>query len=233
MLKIEQLTCLRQQQPFTYQLTVEAGEVVALLGASGSGKSTLLELIAGFVKPSAGQLTWQEQDLLSLAIAQRPVTSLFQQHNLFHHLSLEQNIALGISPALKLTQLQQQQLHEVASSLGITSLLDKRPDQVSGGQQQRAALARCLLRQQPILLLDEPFSALDPVLRLECLDLVKDLAKQWQFAVLMVTHQWQDAQRVAKRVAFIEQGQTRQFAATEHLAAHPANAHIAHYLACS
>ncbi|GDY24633.1 thiamine ABC transporter ATP-binding protein [Agarivorans sp. Toyoura001] len=233
MLSISKLCCVRQQQQFHYQLEVNPGEVVALLGASGCGKSTLLELIAGFVPASSGSLSWLGEDLLDLPIKQRPVTSLFQQHNLFHHLSIEQNIALGLSPSLTLNAQQREQLSQIANNLGIAGLLNKRPDQVSGGQQQRAALARCLVRQQPILLLDEPFSALDPMLRLECLELVKQLAEEWQLAVIMVTHQWQDAQRVAERVAFIEAGTTRQFASPAELLASPNNAHIARYLACS
>ncbi|MDO6684516.1 MULTISPECIES: thiamine ABC transporter ATP-binding protein [unclassified Agarivorans] len=233
MLSISKLCCVRQQQQFHYQLEVNPGEVVALLGASGCGKSTLLELIAGFVPASSGSLSWLGEDLLNLPIKQRPVTSLFQHHNLFHHLSIEQNIALGLSPSLKLNAQQREQLSQIANNLGIAGLLNKRPDQVSGGQQQRAALARCLVRQQPILLLDEPFSALDPMLRLECLELVKQLAEEWQLAVIMVTHQWQDAQRVAERVAFIEAGTTRQFASPAELLTSPSNAHIARYLACS
>ncbi|WP_427982103.1 thiamine ABC transporter ATP-binding protein [Agarivorans sp.] len=233
MLSIAKLQCQRQHHYFNYSLEVNPGEVVALLGASGSGKSTLLELIAGFIPASAGDLHWQGESLLARPFAQRPVTSLFQQHNLFHHLSLQQNIALGLSKKLKLNAKQQQQMMQIAEQLGIASILNKRPDQVSGGQQQRAALARCLVQNRPILLLDEPFSALDPMLRLECLELVKQLAEQYQLAVLMVTHQWQDALRVAQRVAFIEQGQTQQFASVEQLQQAPANPHIAHYLACS
>ncbi len=233
MLSISKLQCQRQQHQFNYSLEVKPGEVVALLGASGSGKSTLLELVAGFIPASAGQLNWRGDNLLARPIHQRPVTSLFQQHNLFHHLSLQQNIALGVSKKLTLKTEQQQQVMQIAHNLGIASILDKRPDQVSGGQQQRAALARCLVQNRPILLLDEPFSALDPILRLECLELVKQLAEQYQLAVLMVTHQWQDALRVAQRVAFIEQGQTQQFASVEQLQQAPANEHIAHYLACS
>jgi len=233
MLSIAKLQCQRQLHHFNYSLEVKPGEVVALLGASGSGKSTLLELIAGFIPASAGDLNWQGESLLALPIAQRPVTSLFQQHNLFHHLSLQQNIALGLSKKLKLNAKQQEQMMQIAEQLGIASILNKRPDQVSGGQQQRAALARCLVQNRPILLLDEPFSALDPMLRLECLELVKQLAEQYQLAVLMVTHQWQDALRVAQRVAFVEQGQTQQFASVEQLQQAPANPHIAHYLACS
>lgn len=233
MLSISELQCQRHHQQFSYSLEVKPGEVVALLGASGSGKSTLLELISGFVPADQGSLSWKGDDLLALPISQRPVTSLFQQHNLFHHLSLKQNITLGISQQLKLSTAQRQQVSDIADSLGISAILDKRPDQVSGGQQQRAALARCLIRHRPILLLDEPFSALDPMLRLECLELVKQLAEQYQLAVLMVTHQWQDALRVAQRVAFIEQGRTQQFASLKQLEQSPANQHIAHYLACS
>ena len=98
----------------------------------------------------------------------RPVSMLFQENNLFPHLTVQQNLGLGLHPGLKLTRQQQQQVQQIAEQTGLESMLTRLPGQLSGGQRQRVALARCLLRNQPVLLLDEPFSALDPALRSGC-----------------------------------------------------------------
>lgn len=229
MLVVDALTLQRGPQHFEYSLSCAPGEVVVLLGPSGSGKSTLLDLIAGF-EVGQGGLFWQQQALLPLAVAQRPVTTLFQQHNLFEHLSLAQNIALALAGSVKLTDDEQAKVSEVAKALQIEALLDKKPAALSGGQQQRGALARALLRQRPILLLDEPFSALDPVLRCECLALVRQLAERWQLAVLLVSHQLSDAQRIADKVAFIESGRVVQLASPQALVDAPATPAISAYL---
>jgi thiamine transport system ATP-binding protein len=105
--------------------------------------------------------------------SRRPVSMLFQENNLFTHLTVRQNIGLGLNPGLKLSSAQNTKLEAIASTMGLDALLDRMPDQLSGGQRQRVALARCLVREQPVLLLDEPFSALDPALRQEMLALVK------------------------------------------------------------
>jgi thiamine transport system ATP-binding protein len=233
MLELDKLSLRRDGAIFEYSLSCAPGEVVALLGPSGGGKSTLLDLIAGF-EQGDGVLTWQQHSLLGRPVAQRPVTTLFQQHNLFEHLTLAQNIALAYVGRVKLHEAERVEVEAVAQSLSIQSLLDKRPGELSGGQQQRGALARALLRQRPVLLLDEPFSALDPVLRCECLDLVRELAKQWQLAVLLVSHQLSDAKRIADRIAFIEQGRVAQFDAPDDLIHAPATLGIAAYLkACA
>ena len=205
MLEINQLCAERGEHHFCYDLTCHSGQIVALLGRSGCGKSTLLAMIAGFL-PAKGQLDWQGQSLLEQSVAQRPVSSLFQQHNLFEHLSVAQNLALGIKGSLRLNLQERQALEQVAQQLDIHALLAQKPPQLSGGQRQRAALARAILRHRPILLLDEPFSALDPQLCDECLQLVRQLAQQHQLTVLLVTHQLSDAYAIADSIAFIEQG---------------------------
>lgn len=172
-----------------FDLHLESGSKTALIGASGSGKSTLLNLIAGFIYPNQGSIVLNDTEHTHSSPHQRPVSMLFQENNLFTHLSVWQNIGLGILPNLKLSTEQKQQLHNIADKMGLASQLHKFPEQLSGGQRQRVALARCLLRNQPILLLDEPFSALDQDLRHEMLALINQLTEEKQLTVLMVTHQ--------------------------------------------
>ncbi|MGP4879766.1 ATP-binding cassette domain-containing protein, partial [Klebsiella pneumoniae] len=118
--------------------------------------------IAGFLPPASGSLLINGEAHNATPPAQRPVSMLFQENNLFNHLTIRQNISLGIHPGLKLSREQQAQVTAIAGQMGIDALLERLPGELSGGQRQRAALARCLVRQQPVLLLDEPFSALDP-----------------------------------------------------------------------
>ena len=131
---------------------------------------------------------------------------LYQEHNLFSHLNVRDNIAIGLSPNLKLTPDQRAQLQATAEKTGLAGLLDRLPEQLSGGQKQRVALARCLLRDRPLLLLDEPFSALDPALRVEMLDLLDDTCLRRQPLLLMVTHNIDDALRIAPRSIVINDG---------------------------
>jgi thiamine transport system ATP-binding protein len=138
--------------------------------------------------------------------AKRPVSMLFQENNLFPHLTVAQNIGLGLHPGLKLNPQQKQALQDIARRVGLDTLLDRLPSQLSGGQRQRAALARCLVRQQPLLLLDEPFSALDPALRKEMLQLVNEVCQERKITLLMVSHSIEDAARIAPRSILIVDG---------------------------
>lgn len=190
----------------SFDLDVAAGEVLSLIGPSGSGKSTLLSLIAGFVSASSGQILVRNQDIQSLAPAQRPVTIVFQEHNLFPHLDLFTNVALGVNPSLKLTQGQATAVAEALQKLGLDGLEKRLPGQLSGGQRQRVALARALVREREILLLDEPFAALGPALREEMIELVKALVAKQSMAALLVSHQPADALLASERTAFIDNG---------------------------
>jgi len=206
MLKLTDVTWLYQHLPMRFTLSVRRGELIAVLGPSGAGKSTLLNLVAGFLQPASGSITIEEKDHTRTPPSQRPVSMLFQENNLFTHLTVRQNIGLGMHPGLRLNADQQQKLNSIAAQMGISDLLERLPGELSGGQRQRAALARCLVREQPILLLDEPFSALDPALRQEMLLLVKEVCEHQQLTMLMVSHSVEDAARIAPRAVVVADG---------------------------
>lgn len=206
MLILNDVTWLYHHLPMRFSIKINAGERVAVLGPSGAGKSTLLSLIAGFLTPASGQIRLHGEEHTRTAPAQRPVSMLFQENNLFTHLTVRQNIGLGLNPGLKLNATQQERLATIASQMAISDLLDRLPSQLSGGQRQRVALARCLVREQPILLLDEPFSALDPALRQEMLQLLDNLCRQQQLTLLMVSHSIEDAARIAERSLVVVDG---------------------------
>ncbi|MFD2204741.1 thiamine ABC transporter ATP-binding protein [Kiloniella antarctica] len=201
-LEIKQLSFKHssQKEIFEFDFQVSSGELVAILGPSGIGKSTLLSLIAGFETPLSGTICYNGQDLSSFPPAERPITSLFQEHNLFAHLTAEDNIGLGINSGLRLSSLDRQTIGKALNDVGLSGFNKRLPSELSGGQRQRVALARCLVRQRPILLLDEPFSALDQALRKEMLKLVKNLHCEHRLLTLMVTHLSDDADEIADRV---------------------------------
>jgi thiamine transport system ATP-binding protein len=206
MLTLNKLTYLYEHLPMRFDLQIEAGERVAVLGPSGAGKSTLLSLTAGFLTATSGQILLNCEDHSQTPPAKRPVSMLFQENNLFSHLTVRQNMGLGLHPGLKLTAAQQQELVDIAQQVGLEDCLERLPSQLSGGQRQRVALARCLLRSQPILLLDEPFSALDPALRSEMLNLLDKVCSERGLTLLMVSHNLDDAVRVAQRTLLIVDG---------------------------
>lgn len=183
--------------PLRYELSVSPGDILLVHGPSGAGKSTLLSLIAGFIEPSGGDIRWNNATLLPLPPDQRPVTCLFQSGNLFTHLDAFTNIALGLHPGAKLNAAQTKRVHDTLEALGLAELANRLPDTLSGGQQQRVALARALVRARPILLLDEPFTALDPDTRDEMLVLVRDLVNANNLATLVVSHDREDSIRLA------------------------------------
>lgn len=206
MLTLTDLTWLYQHLPMRFTLDVREGERVAVLGPSGAGKSTLLNLIAGFLAPASGSLVINGADHTRTPPSKRPVSMLFQENNLFNHLTVRQNIALGLSPGLRLNAQQKRQVEAIADNMAIGDLLERLPGALSGGQRQRAALARCLVRKRPVLLLDEPFSALDPALRQEMLTLLEKLCEEEGTTLLMVSHSVEDAARIAARSLVVVEG---------------------------
>ncbi len=204
--------------------SIERAAKVALLGGSGAGKSTLLSAIAGFLPVAKGKLRWETRVLNDLEPAARPVTMLFQDHNLFGHLSVAQNVALGISPSLKLTAAQETRIAQVLGRVGLDGFCARRPADLSGGQQSRVALARAMVRDRAVWLLDEPFSALGPGLRQEMLALVSEMAGAAGATVLMVTHDPEDALRFADQTVFVADGIARAPVPTKALFADPPDA---------
>ncbi|CTQ32795.1 thiamine ABC transporter ATP-binding protein [Jannaschia rubra] len=182
------------------------GRITALMGASGSGKSTLLAAIAGFVAPASGRIRVTGADITGLPPGERPLSILFQDQNLFPHLTVARNIGLGLRPDLRLSADQRAARDAVLDRVGLTGLGDRLPRDLSGGQQSRAALARALLRGRPWLLLDEPFSALGPALRAEMLALLKETARGEGLSVVMVTHAPEDALAIADETALVSDG---------------------------
>ena len=182
---------------FFFALDVRRGEIVVVSGRSGVGKSTLLNLIAGFLTPHKGKIIWQGQDLVGTSPADRPLSMIFQDDNLFDHLSCRLNVAVGLRPSLSLSKDEWHAVDAAMDELGILAVQQRRPDAISGGQQQRVALARALIRAQwqdrQLLLFDEPFSALDPDTRADCIDRVKHLVASKNMAALMVSHNPDDA----------------------------------------
>lgn len=196
------------------------GARVAVIGPSGAGKSTLLMALAGFV-PHGGQILWQGVDIDSLPPGDRPLSILFQDQNLFPHLSVAQNLGLGLSPRLRLTPADHRRIAATLERVGLDGLGARKPGQLSGGQMGRAALARALLRARPILLLDEPFAALGPALKAEMLDLVAETATETGATVLMVTHDPADAQRFAGLTVLVADGIAQAPQPTAELFANP------------
>ena len=189
-----------------FDLEVGAGEVLSLIGPSGSGKSTLLALIAGFLESTNGQVLLDGEAINDLAVEQRPVSIVFQQHNLFPHLDIYTNVALGIDPSLRLSATQARAVGEALERLGLGGLERRKPGALSGGQQQRVALARVLVRRRRILLLDEAFAALGPAQREEMIGLVRQLVAEQGISALLVSHQPRDAVLASARTAFVSEG---------------------------
>jgi thiamine transport system ATP-binding protein len=188
--------------PVHYRFSMEApdGEITAVRGQSGSGKSTLLDLVAGFLAPDAGAIHVDGADIAALPPERRPVSILFQSETLFEHLSAARNVALGLKqpdPARGASAL---------AEVGLPDIGPQRAATLSGGQKQRVALARTLLRDKPVLLLDEPFSALDDETRAIIRTLVQSLTRKHKWATVLVTHHADDIAAIADRVYALENG---------------------------
>lgn len=189
-----------------FDATVEAGSLTAVMGASGSGKSTLFSLIAGFERPDAGRILIGDIDVTEKPPADRPVSMVFQENNLFAHLDVETNVGLGIAPRRSLPEADRARVAEALGRVGLAGKQRRKPAALSGGERQRVALARTLVRRRPVLMLDEPFAALGPRLREEMLELVRRLHDEARLTTLMITHQPADARAICDRILFLDAG---------------------------
>ncbi|APE42067.1 thiamine ABC transporter ATP-binding protein [Sulfitobacter alexandrii] len=206
MLRIEKAEITLGDFRLSADMDLIPGCKYAVIGPSGAGKSTLLSAMGGFVPLSTGRITWDGRDITDAAPGARPMTMLFQDNNLFPHLSVMQNVGLGINPHMRLTQVDRDRVAQALDRVGLAEHAQSRPGALSGGQQSRAALARVLVQARPLVLLDEPFAALGPALRNEMLDLVQDLVAETGAALIMVTHAPDDVRRIADEVIFVAGG---------------------------
>ena len=210
-------------------ISLEPDKIYAVVGPSGAGKSTFLNLISGFASISSGTITWNGEEISNLPPAKRSVSILFQDNNLFPHLSVWRNLALAVTHWPKISRDNEEKLKAVMSEVGILGLENRKPSQLSGGQQSRVALARVLLQKNKILLLDEPFSALGPSLKDQMLELIKKIAKNKKLLVLMVTHEPADAKKVASQTLVVKDKKVHPPLSTEK-ALDPINGPLADYL---
>jgi thiamine transport system ATP-binding protein len=230
MIKFENVGFRYEDMVMNFDLQVAKGELVGIIGPSGAGKSTLLSLIAGFDLPVSGRISIAGVDMEGVAPDQRPVSMIFQDHNSFAHLDVWTNVALGISPDLKLDPQQRERIDAALARVGLSDFKARKSTELSGGERQRIAIARALVRDKPVLLLDEPFTALGPALRRDMLDLIREIQKERKLTILMVTHQPEDAKYAASRIAFVQNGRIAHVLPTKQFFAASAPAVISAYL---
>jgi thiamine transport system ATP-binding protein len=208
MLHLDRLCYQQDEFSLVADLKIAAGDLVAVIGPSGGGKSTLLNGIAGFLVPRTGQVFWAGQPMPDHP-GERPLSILFQDHNLFPHLTVLDNVAIGLRPDMRLSASQKAQAVAALDQVGLGDKAMSYPRDLSGGQQGRAGLARVLLRQRPLLLLDEPFAALGPALKDDMLELTRQIVQQAGITALMVTHDPQDALSFAQYAILVAEGQAQ------------------------
>jgi thiamine transport system ATP-binding protein len=230
MIKLENVGFRYEDMLMSFDLQVAKGELVGIIGPSGAGKSTLLSLIAGFDLPVSGRISIAGADMEGVAPDQRPVSMIFQDHNSFAHLDVWTNVALGVSPDLKLDPQQRERVDEALARVGLSDFKARKSTELSGGERQRIAIARALVRDKPVLLLDEPFTALGPALRRDMLDLIREIQKERKLTILMVTHQPEDAKYAASKIAFVQNGRVAYVLPTKQFFAASAPAEISAYL---
>ena len=186
-------------------ISLESERIYAVVGPSGAGKSTFLNILSGFTEISNGSIVWNKREISGLPPSKRNISILFQDNNLFPHLTVWRNLALAVTQQPKISNDDRSQLRSAMSEVGILGLENRKPSQLSGGQQSRAALARVLLQKNTILLLDEPFAALGPSLKDQMLELIKKIAKNRKLLVLMVTHDPADAKKIASHTIVVKE----------------------------
>lgn len=217
MLKLENCVIANGGFRLSADLQVAPGRLVAVIGPSGGGKTTLLEAIAGFLPVVQGEIIWQGYPITAMDPGARPVAMLFQDGNLFPHLTVTQNVGLGLRPGLRLTPGELRAVDSALARVGLDGLGARKPAALSGGQRARVALARLTVQPCDIFLLDEPFAALGPALKDEMLRLVADLARESGATVLMVSHDPGDARKIAEEVIVVAGGAAHPPVATAKL----------------
>ena len=211
-------------------LTIARGEFLTLLGPSGSGKTTFLMILAGFEKPTVGRLTRDGTDITTLSAEERAFGMVFQGYALFPHMTVEQNIAFPLHIRKMPGDEIRRRVGEMVARVGLSGHGHKLPSKLSGGQQQRVALARALVFEPPVLLLDEPFSALDKNMRNSMQDEVKRLHEELGTTFIFVTHDQSEAMALSSHVAIFNHGQLLQVGTPQEVYEKPTNRFVSEFL---
>lgn len=201
-------------------LEIEDGEIVSILGPSGCGKTTLLNLILGITDVDSGKIIFNGTDLTNVPMEKRGFNIVFQDYALFPNLNVYQNITYGLrnKPGISTKN----EVEDMIHLLGLEEHLQKRIDQLSGGQKQRVALARTMVMKPKILLLDEPLSALDGVIKESIKDRIKTIAKEFNLTTIIVTHDPEEALTLSDRVMIVNEGKIAQYGRPEEIYSEPA-----------
>lgn len=205
------------------QITMDVyqGEIVSIIGKTGAGKTLLLETIAGFYRPDEGNVFYCGKNICEIPIHQRNIGYLYQEYGLFPHMTVEDNIAYGLKQKKYPKSYIHQQVIQLAEKLEIDHILNQYPGTLSGGEKQRTALARTLILKPSILLLDEPFSALDPVTKQQFYKLLLDIQKDYHCGAVLVTHDFTEAQRLSNRIGILMNGRLRGIVTNDELYTFP------------
>ena len=207
MLKIDKLTCTFGFFNTNFSFKILNSGIVGVVGRSGSGKSTLLNLIAGFIEPQSGKIIYNDSNLNDLEPSQRDLSILFQNFNNFDHLSIFENIILGIDPQMKKTTDNFRIVRDILKKLSINLDMETKLNLLSGGEQQRISIARCLIRKKSLLLLDEPFNSLDPGLRNNLYKDVVSMAKKTPNQLTLISsHLIEELKKITNSFIFLHKG---------------------------
>ena len=206
MLKVKQLKYKFDRTTFEFNFDLTDNNIVGVIGKSGSGKSTLFNLLAGFLKPNNGSIFLNENNITYLKPPERNISILFQDHNNFDHLTIFENIILGIDPDMKQNQNNFKIVKNIMKKVSLNIDLNKKVSDLSGGEQQRVSIARSLLRKKSLFLLDEPFNSLDPGLRKTLYEDVKKMSLNNRLITLISSHLIDELKNVTDKFLFINKG---------------------------
>lgn len=211
-------------------LEIKNSSLVGLLGPSGSGKSTLLRVLAGLEQPDSGRIWLEGQNATNLDLQKREIGFVFQNYALFPHLTVFENISFGLDVRNIELDLKKRRVQDLLKLIQLEKFSDRYPNQLSGGQRQRVALARALAVEPKVLLLDEPFAALDAKIRKQLRYWLRDLHHEISVTTVFVTHDHQEAMELAHEIVILDQGKIAQIGTAQEISDHPANEFVKKFL---